>query len=674
MNNMDSEPEHGLLETLNTMRGFSDVMEGELENLARVMSNPSPQTCAKFCELFLLDADQRLKFQRPDEELQIPFTKLRLQSYHLWDAYFMLISKLRGLNGGILAYQYPSDSTTYKQVCLAVCFIRALLAYSKADCKQSVDEWVKLLERCSPDPTYYQPLLIHHFYRENLRPPPEFKGKLEIKPNFRKTTPRGEQSVFDADWSVMLPSSSNPERQPERYTVLVGQEAGYLKRYRKFMSNRLDDFGYNYRKPKLKGQIPINPSDGDRYSYGAFVGLHMVDQFDQVPDNSPIFKVIEENRHIMETHVDTWAISEKPMSNGLAGLRSFFNCIQRDEWTDPLYPDRYKHSSTLRESEVVYQKAIDPRMAATSKDLEIARDHFKNKMFMYLVCRRTLNSQWFDRSISVFDKARADIKTASGGPFNVNQVVRCLKTFKQLTNCQIVSTFPGAAGHLLDDRVDVRSEAIEAQLRRGGSRCSSLQFFTLPQDKFDELTADSAKLAKILKSIEMMVGTAGEQRMVITCLHLFEAALILAGIQKHFSATNLRTVYLPSHPTADERRQFSLHWSTENKASTRIVIVLEDFDAFGLGLDRANWQILTGPVRTKEQEARIFSLTNSAQQQRSLHHLLLLTEDNPADRLILSRQAKLIVTSDPFDMNSPLSLREPATETDIEPNSVDRAK
>lgn len=760
MNNMSSEPEHGLLATLNTMRGFSDVMEGELENVARVMSTPSPQTYAKFCELFLLDADQGLKFHNPEEEFQIPFTKLRLASYQLWDAYFMLISKLRGLNGGILAYQYPSDSTTYKQVCLAVCFIRALLAYSKADCKrewmlcgldpsrqrrhlprdapssqqcpsgnplgiqcfcaggaaryiadhlsrgvqlifvrkESIDEWVKLLERCSPDPKYYEPLLIHHFYRENLRPPPEFKGKMEIKPKFRKMTARGEQNVFDADWSVMLPSSSNPERQPERYTILVGQEGVYLERYRTFMSNRLDDFGYNHRQPKLKGQIPIDPSNGDRYSYGAIVGLQMIDQFDQVPDNSPTFKVIDENRHIMETHVDTWAISEKPMSNGLAGLRNFFNCIQRDEWTDPLYPDHYKHSSTLRASEVVYQKAIDPRMPANSKGLEIARDHFKNKMFIYLVCRRTLNSQWFDQSISkyieptpisfntprvgslildvqgVFDKARADIKTASGGPFNVNQVVRCLKTFKQLTYSQIVSTFPGAAGHLLDDRVDVRPQAIEAQLRKGGSRRSSLQFFSLPQDKLEELTADSAKLAKILETIEMMLGMAGEQRMLITCLHLFEAALILAGITNHFGATNLRTVYLPSHPTADERRQFSLHWSTENRGSTRIVIVLEDFDDFGLGLDRANWQILTGPVRTKEQEARIFSLTNSGQQQRSLHHFLLLTEDNPADRLILSRQANLIITSDPFDMNSPLLLREPAPETGIKPNPVDRAK
>ncbi|KAI7785325.1 hypothetical protein LA080_007610 [Diaporthe eres] len=557
MNNMGSEPEHGLLATLNTMRGFSDVMEGELENLARAMSNPSPQTYAKFCELFLVDADQGLKFQRPEEELQIPFTKLRIRSYQLWDAYFIKADCKRewmlcGLDPSRQRRHLPRDAPS-SQRCPSgnpvgmQCSCAGGSARYIADHlsrgvqlifvrKEGVDEWVRLLQSCSPDPTYYQPLLIHHFYRESLRPPPEFKGKMDIRPKFRKTTPRGEQSVFDADW-----------------------------------------------RPKLMGQIPIDPSDGDRYSYGAFVGLHMVDQFDQVPDNSPVYKVIEENRHIMETHVDTWAISEKPMSSGLAGLRSFFNCIQRDEWTDPLYPDHYKHSSTLRESEVIYQKAIDPRMAATSMDLELARDHFKNKMFTYLVCRRTLNSQWFDRSISkytepmpisfntprvgslilnvqgVFDKAREGIKTASGGPFNVNQVVRCLKTFKQLTNCQIVSTFPGAAGYLLDDKLDLRPEAIEAQLRKGGSRRSSLQFFTLPQDKFDELTADSAKLTKILETIEEMVGMAGEQRMVITCLHLVEAALILAGIQKHFGATNLRTVYLPSHPTPDERRHFSLH-------------------------------------------------------------------------------------------------------------------
>lgn len=742
MNNTDSK--NGILPTLNTLKALSDVMEGELDNIVHIMPNPSTRNYEKFCELFLLDADQGKKLQSPDEELQIPFTKLRLPSYQVWDAYSMLISNLRRLHGGILTYQYPSDSTTYKLVCIATCFLRALVAYSKAECKlewmlceldqsrqrrhlpqdapssqrcpsgnpvgiqcycaggvtrdiadslsrgvqlifvrkESVDEWVKLLEKCSADPKYYEPLLIHHFYRENLRPKPEFKGKMEIKPKFGSTRPRGEQSVFDANWSVRPPSSGNPRRQPERYTILVGQEPRYLERYRTFMSNRLTDFGYNFKKPKLKGQTPIDPSDGERYSYGAYIGLHFLDQFDQIPDSSPIFKLIAEHRHIMRTNVDTWAVSDKPMSNGFAGLGSFFKCIESHEWIDPTHPNHYKHPLTLRASEMVYQNAVDPRMAANSKDLEIARDHFRYKMFMYLVCRRTLNSQWFGRFISkyieptpisfntpragslildvqgVFDQARADIRTAAGGPFNVNQVVRCLKTFKWLTHCQIVSTFPAAAGHLLDDKVDVRPQAIEAQLSKGADQRSSLEYFPLPQDKFEELTAHSAKLTTILEAIEMMVGMTGDsQRMVITCLHLFEAALVLAGIRKHFGATNLKTVYLPSRPTVNERRYFSLYWSTEDRESTRIVIVLADFAEFDLGLDRANWQILTGPVRTKEQEARIFSLTNSGQQRRSLHHFMLCTEDNPADRLILSRQAELIVTSDPFDMNSPLILR-----------------
>lgn len=568
--------------------------------------------------------------------------------------------------------------------------------------KESVDEWVKLLEKCSPDPIYYQPLLIHHFYRENLRPPPEFKGKMEITPTFRKTTRYGEQSVFDADWSVRPPSSGNPQRQPERYIILVGQEDRYLSKYRLFMSNRLDDFGYDHRRPILKGQSPIHPSDGGRYSYGSYVGLHIIDQFDQTPDNSPIFKLIAEHRHIMESHVDTWAVSQKPMSNGFSGLRNFFKCTEMDEWLNPHHPGHYKHSSTLRASEKVYQKALEPRMASTSKDLELAKDHFKNKMFRDLVCRRTLNSQWFGRSISkyieptiinfktpragslildlqgIFDKTRADIRAASGGPFNVNQVVRVLRTFKQLNHCQIVSTFPGAAGYLLDDKVDVSHEILEKQVSQRAGRRSSLQDFPLlvVKDKFDELTENSAKLKTIFQAIEIMVGMKGgeSQRMIITCLHLFEAALVLAGIRKHFGASNLKTVYLPSRPTPDERRYFSLYWSTEDRNSTRIVIVLADFNEFNLGLDRANWQILTGPVRTKEQEARIFSLTNSAQQQRQLHHFMFTTEDNPADRLILSRQANLTITSDPFDMNSPLALRDEATRAGAGPNSTNRVK
>lgn len=735
-------------------------MEGELENLVRVMPTAAARPYVKFCELFLLDTDQALKFQSSEEQLQIPFTKMQLPSYQVWDAYFMLTSKLRGLNGGILAYQYPSDSTTYKQVCLAACFIRALLAYSKADCKrewalcrrdqsrqrrhlpqdsrspqqcpsgdpagircycrggvtrdiadylsrgaqeifvrkESVDEWVKLLERCSPDPKYYEPLLIHHFFRENLRPPPEFKGKMEIEPKFRKTTPRGEQSVFDAEWSVRPPSNGNPQRQPERYIILVGQEARYLDQYRRFMSNRLDDFGYSGTELKLKGQMPIDPSDGDRYSYGAFVGLHVIDKFDEVPDNSPIFKLIAEHRHMMEGNVDTWAITEKPMSNGFAGLRSFLNCIEKEKWNDPLHKNHYKHSSTLRASEMVYQRAVDPKMAATSKDLQVAKDHFANKMFINVVCRRTLTSQYFGRYISkyteptaisfntprtgliildvqgIFDKARADIRAASGGPFNINQVVRCLKTFKQLAHCQIVSTFPGAASYLLEGDVDVSHETLEAQLVKSAGRRSSLEFFPLPKDRVEELTADSGKLMTIFQGIEMMLGVPNDrQKMVITCIHFFEAALVMAAIRKHFGASTFKTAYLPSHPTKPEREVFSLRWSRDDRDSTRVVIVLSDFDGFDLGLDRANWQILTGPVRTKEQEARIFSLTNSGQQRRRLHHFLLLTEDNPADRLVLSRQANCTVTSDPFDTNSPLLLRELATEAGPGPNPGDPA-
>lgn len=756
--NMSSEPETGLLTSLNTMRGLSDVMEGELDNLVRVMPTPSPRAFQKFCELFLLDADQRSKFQNLEEELQIPFTKLRLPSYQAWDAYFMLISNMRGLNGGILAYQHASNPTTYKQICLAVCFIRALLVYSKADCKrdwalsrqdqshqrrhlpqdnpfsqqcpsgdplglqcycsggatrdiadflsrgaqlifvrkESVDEWVKLLERCSPDPKYYEPLLIHHFYRENLRPPPEFKGKMEIEPSFMRTSRRGEQSVFDAEWTVRPPSTSNPQRQPERYIVLVGQEVMYLKRYRTFMSNRLDDFGYDQRDPKLKGQAPIDPSGRDLYSYGAFVGLHIIDQFDRLSPTSPIFELIAEHRHIMDKNVDTWAVSEKPMSNDFFGLIHFFRCISRNSWNDQLHRHHYKLPGTLRESDMVFQRAINPRLAANSKDLQIARDHFANKMFLHLVCRRTLNSKWFDRCISkymepttislntprggalildvqgIFDKARADIRAICGGSFNVNQVVRCLKTFKQLTNCQVVSTFPAAAGYLLEGDFDMSHEAVEARLVKAiGTlgRRSSLEFFPFPEGKVDELVANSGKLTTILHGIEMMMGMAGErQRMVITSLHLFEAALVLAGVRRHFEASALKIVYLPSHPTDSERQYFSSYWSSEDRNSIRVVIVLADFQDSDLGLDRANWQILTGPVRTKEHEARIFSLTNSARQYRRLHHFLLCTENNPADRLILSMQANCTVTSDPFDMNSPLLLQELAAEAGPRPN------
>lgn len=728
-NKMSSQPSNGLLASLNSMRGLSDVMDGELENLLRVMSNPSPSSFAKFCDFFLLDQAQSEEIQNLDEELQIPFTKLRLPVYQVWDAYFMLTSKLRGLNGGVLSYQYPSDST-YRSVCLAACFLRALVAQSWAECrrhpqnhlpkdasvvgkrcpsgdplgircycsggaareivdslsrgmqlilvrKESVDEWLKLVERCAPNPLYYEPLLIHHFYRENLRPGPNFKGKMEIRPMFRRITSRSEQSVFDADWEVRPPANNNPQRQPERYIIFAGQEPKYLSRYRFFMSNRLSDFGYDGRE--LKGQVPIEPDAADRYSYGAHVGFHLVDQFERLEGDSPIFKLIDEHRHITQNNVDTWAISPKPMSNGFSGLYSFFNCISKRKWLDPLHPNHFKHPSTLQKSEMIYRKAIAPNMAGASQDLKIARDHFANQMFIYVCCRRTMTSKYFGQYISkysepltvsfttpragsmilnvqaIYDKARADIRTASGGSFNINQVVRCLKTFEQLILCEIVSTFPGAAGLILENKVSVKPE----DLGKIGRRRMSLAESPALLRNIDELTENSEKLQWIFKTIEAMLDVRGDrQRMVITCIHLFEAALVLIGIHKYFDTSAVKVVYLPSRPTDFEKHIFSMNWSTDNRYSTRIVVVLADFEESDLGLDRANWQVLTGPSRTKEQEAKILSLTSTREQRRQLHHFLLCTEDNPADRLILSRQANCNIISDPFDMNSPLLLRE----------------
>lgn len=732
------------------MRGLADAIEGELDNIVPIMQSPSFQTYRRFCDFFLLNEDQADKFRDLEAELKIPFTKLRLRSYQAWDVFVMLISNMRGLNGGMLASQYSSDPTIYKQTCLAVCFIRALVAYTKAECQlewklccqdknrrrrhhpesnpfsqkcpsdnplgiqcfctgsttreishylsrgiqqifvrqENIDEWVKLIDNCSPDPRYYEPLLIHHFSREHLRPGPEFKGKMEINPKFRRTTHRGEQNVFDAEWSVSPPSSSNPKRQPERYIVLVGQEPNYLKRYRTFMSNRLDDFGYNTEDQKLKGQVPIDPSDRYPYSYGAFVGLHIIDQYYLVSPTSPIFELIEEHRYIMHKAVDTWVVSEKPMNNGFNGLIPLLRCIYRSKWNKPLELHHYKLPEKLRVSELLYQRAIDPRLAAESKDVQLAIDHFTNKLYRYLVCRRTLNSEWFDRPISkslgpttyssstprvgslildvqgIFDKARADIRSICGGSVNVNQVVRCLKTYKQLRLCQIVSTLPGAAGYLIDGDIDVSNESVEASLLKTGRR-SSLELFPLPADRLDELLANSGKLTYILEAIEMMLrmSAIGEkQRMVISCIHLFEAVLVLTGIRRHFDTSALKAVYLPSRPSAYERNYFSHNWSSEDRKSIRVVIVLVDCEEVGFGLDRANWQILTGPTRTKDQEVRVFSLTNSTRQRRPLHHYLLCTEDNPADRLILSRQANSTVISDPFDMNSPLLLSETGAE------------
>lgn len=82
----------------------------------------------------------------------------------------------------------------------------------------------------------------------------------------------------------------------------------YLNKYRTFMSKRLGDFGYNQEDQKLKGQLPIDQSDRHCYSYGAFGGLHIIDQHDLFSPTIPIFELIEEHRHIVHKAVNTWVI------------------------------------------------------------------------------------------------------------------------------------------------------------------------------------------------------------------------------------------------------------------------------------------------------------------------------------------------------------------------------
>lgn len=126
------------------------------------------------------------------------------------------------------------------------------------------------------------------------------------------------------------------------------------------------------------------------------------------------------------------------MINGFNGLLPLSRCICRSKWNKTLEPHYYKLPEKLRVSQLLYQRVMDPRLSVGSNEVQLAIEHFTNKLFRHLVCRRTLHSERFNWPISkslgrtpysfyttrvgslsldgqgIFDKARADIRATCG--------------------------------------------------------------------------------------------------------------------------------------------------------------------------------------------------------------------------------------------------------------------
>ncbi|OIW28276.1 hypothetical protein CONLIGDRAFT_632530 [Coniochaeta ligniaria NRRL 30616] len=261
----------------------------------------------------------------------------------------------------------------------------------------------------------------------------------------------------------------------------------------------------------------------------------------------------------------------------------------------------------------------------------------------------------------VKDKIRAITQSDS-----YEQVVRSLQTYIELTPLQVASTFPGAAHLILHGKIKFDVTSLRGLIKKAKGNVTSVQEFT---DLTDSIITGSAKLEEISQLFLRMEedhqsrpkGNDGSpkklrdnrqmKKLVVITPTLGEAVFLYLGLKKRLaSVKGAKTVLLHADLLASEKQRMTTDFQALTPGSAKILVTPYEVGGTGLNLQTANYQVLTGPLRTKDYELQAFARTNREGNMLRLHHWLYLTDDNPADRLIIARQANMRVASNPFDM------------------------
>jgi hypothetical protein len=475
---------------------------------------------------------------------------------------------------------------------------------------------------------------------------------------------------MDMDYDYTIDTEQG--KQPERFIIITTHQIEKLR----------EQF-----------QIPVMATVANKKErmsvYGLPVGCMMVDEFHKVRAMThPVVELAQEHKRIMRYSTDFWSVSGTIMPKSrFTDLESTIAILQRLPWTQPGHRFYGSRLEVVKELEDAYLEAV-----SADKGSEAAVEAFKERARQFydgLVIRHTMESRFFGQRITKVKEMKPVKKTftTSSEYFedvqtlanqvkdkicaitqsdSYEQVVRSLQTYIELTPLQVVSTFPGAAHLILQEKVKFDATSLRGLIKKAKGDVTNVKEFA---DLTDAIIAGSAKLDEIFLlflrmeedhqsrpksddgSSKKLRDNRQMKKLVIITPTLGEAIFVYLGLKKRLgSIKGAKAVLLHADLLASEKQRMTNDFQALTPGSAKILVTPYEVGGTGLNLQTANYQVLTGPLRTKDYELQAFARTNREGNLLRLHHWLYLTDDNPADRLIIARQANRRIASDPFQM------------------------
>lgn len=545
-----------------------------------------------------------------------------------------------------------------------------------------IEEWKTVFTSSLMNRKFFEPCLIHTTSERELACPPNFEKRFQLK-----ATPRQDgfpkvykPQVMDMDYTYTMDTEQG--KQPERFIIITTHQIEKLR----------EQF-----------QVPVMVTVANKKErmsvYGLPVGCMMVDEFHKVRAmTNPVVELAQEHKRIMRHNTDFWSVSGTIMpKSSFTDLESTIAILQRPPWTQPGHRYYGSRVECVKELEDAYFEAV-----SADKGSEAAVEAFKERarqFFDGLIIRHTMESRFFGKRITKVKEIKPNKKTFTTPTEyfedvqtltnqvkdkirtitqsdSCEQVVRSLQTYIELTPMQVASTFPAAAKLILQDKLKFDVASLRALIKKAKGDVTKVKEFI---DHTDALIAGSAKLEEIFLLFLRMEedhqarpksdsdsssgGSTSPPRklrdnrqmkkLVVVTPTLGEAVFVYLGLKKRLaSVKGAKTALLHADLLASEKQRVTNDFQALTPGSAKVLVTPYEVGGTGLNLQTANYQVLTGPLRTKDYELQAFARTNREGNALRLHHLLYLTDDNPADRLIIARQANRRVASDPFDMSA----------------------
>lgn len=537
-----------------------------------------------------------------------------------------------------------------------------------------IEEWKKTFANSMMNRKFFEPCLIHTTPMRELACPPNFEKRFQVKAAPRSDGfPKGyKPKVMDMDYTYTI--ETEQAKQPERFIIITT---------------------HSVEKLKEQFQFPVMVTIGNKKErmsvYGLPVGCQLVDEFHKVRSMStPVVELAQEHKRIQRFNTEFWSVSGTIMpKSSFTDLESTIAIVQRLPWTQPGHRYHGSRLECVKDLEAAYFEAV-----SADKGSEAAVEAFKERTRQFFdgwIIRHTMESRLFGQRITNITEMKAVKKTFTTPPEylehmqalanlvsahirtitqsgSYEQVVRSLRTYTELTPLQVASTFPGAASLILQGKIKVDSASLRGLIKKAKGDVANVPEFT---DHLPAVTAGSAKLEALFDLFLKMEEdhqsrpkpTDGSPRnlrenrqmkkLVVITPTLGEAIFLYLGLEKRLaSIKGAKVVLLHADLLASEKQRMTADFQALTPGSAKILVTPYEVGGTGLNLQTANYQVLTGPLRTKDYELQAFARTNREGNSLRLHHWLYLTDDNPADRLVVARQANRRVASDPFDMGA----------------------